>query len=126
RLDEQDPEPGFAGMSTPAKFPAGHMLTWVPGKTPAPEPEGLPWVLETDTSLVLQIHMQRTGKAEVLQPAIGLYFTNQPPAKAALLVGLLSELIDIPPGEKNYLVERTFKFPVETQVLGLLPHLHYM
>jgi hypothetical protein len=27
RLDGQDTEPGFKGMSTPAKFPPGHMLT---------------------------------------------------------------------------------------------------
>jgi len=126
RLDEQDPEPGFAGMRPPAQFPPGHMLTWVLGKVPGSEPEGLPWLLEGDTDLVLQIHMQRTGKPELIQPAIGLYFTNKPPARAALVVGLLSELIDIAPGENNYVVERTFKLPVDVQVLGVLPHLHYL
>ena len=126
RLDEQDTEPGFKGMSTPAKFPSGHMLTWTPGAVPAREPEGLPWVLERETDLVLQIHMQRTGKTEMVQPTIGIYFTNRPPAKAAFLIGLLSQLIDIPPGEKNALVERTFKLPVDVQVLGVMPHLHYL
>jgi mono/diheme cytochrome c family protein len=126
RLDEQDPEPGFEGMRPPAKFPVGHMITWVPGKVPAREPEGLPWVLERDTDLVLQIHMQRTGRPELLQPTIGLYFTNRPPTRPALVIGLLSELIDIPPGEKNYVVERKFKLPVDVQVLSVLPHLHYL
>ena len=83
-------------------------------------------MLEKETDLVLQIHMQRTGKTELLQPSIGFYFTNKPPAKAALLIGLLSQLIDIPPGEKNYVVERTFKLPVDVQVLGVMPHLHYL
>jgi hypothetical protein len=126
RLDEQDSEPGFGGMSTPARFPSGHILTWVPGKMPSPEPEGLPWILEKETDLVLQIHMQRTGKAESLQPSIGLYFTNTPPTKAALVIGLLSELIDISPGASNYVVERAFTLPVDVQVLGVLPHLHYL
>jgi tetratricopeptide repeat protein len=126
RLDDQDPEPGFDGMRPPAKFPVGHMVTWVPGKVPAPEPEGLPWVLEKDTDLVLQIHMQRTGKPELLQPTLGLHFTNRAPTRPALVIGLLSELIDIPAGEKNYVVERTFELPVEVQVLSVLPHLHYL
>jgi len=126
RLDEQDPEPGFDGMRPPAGFPPGHMLTWVPGKRQVAGPENLPWVLEGDTDLVLQIHMQRTGKAELLQPALGLYFTNKPPARAALVIGLLSQLIDIPAGESNSVVERTFKLPVDVQVLNVLPHLHYL
>jgi mono/diheme cytochrome c family protein len=126
RLDDQDPEPGFGGMSTPAKFPPGHFLTWVPGKISAPEPDGLGWVLEKDTDLVLQIHMQRTGKAELLAPKIGFYFTNQPPTKTALLIGLHAELIDIPPGENNYRVERTLPLSADVQVLAVLPHLHYL
>jgi len=126
RLDEQDPEPGFDGMRPPAGFPPGHMLTWVPGKRPVAEPDSLPWALEGDADLVLQIHMQRTGKTELLQPTLGLYFTNRPPARAALVIGLLSQLIDIPPGENNCVVERSFKLPVDVQVLNVLPHLHYL
>jgi hypothetical protein len=126
QLDEQDSEPGFGGMRTAASFPPGHMLTWVPGKTPGPEPEGLPWVLERDTDLVLQIHMRRTGRPEQLQPAVGFYFTNRPPTKTAVVLGLLSQLIDIPAGEKNYLVERAFKLPADVNVLAVLPHLHYL
>ena len=41
-------------------------------------------------------------------------------------LGLLSELIDIPPGEKNYVVERTVSLPVDVQLLGVMPHLHYL
>ena len=70
--------------------------------------------------------MQRTGKPELLHPSVGLYFTNRPPTRAALVIGLLSQLIDIPPGETNYVVERTFKLPVDVQVLAVLPHLHYL
>ncbi|HUL51507.1 MAG TPA: tetratricopeptide repeat protein [Candidatus Nitrosotalea sp.] len=124
--DEQDPEPGFAGMNPPAKFPPGHLLTWTPGKTPAPEPDDLPWILEPDTDLVVQIHMRRTGKTEALQPLIGLYFTPDPPVKSAAVIGLLSQLIDIAPGDGNYTVERTFKLPVDVQVLDVMPHLHYL
>ncbi|MBI2947339.1 MAG: tetratricopeptide repeat protein [Verrucomicrobia bacterium] len=126
RLDEQDAEPGFAGMTVPAKFPTGHMLTWTPGRAPRKEPDGLAWVLEGGADIVLQIHMQRTGKSESIQPAIGLFFTSSPPTKTPCRLGLLSELIDIPAGEKDYLVERSMELPADVDVLAVLPHLHYL
>ena len=126
RLDSEDADPGFPGMSVPARFPQGHMLTWTPGRTPAPEPDGLSWVLDAGADLVLQIHMQRSGKPERIQPALGLYFTNKPPAKAAHCIGLLSQTIEIPAGESNYVVERSFELPVDVEALSVLPHLHYL
>lgn len=126
RLDEQDAEPGFAGMTVPAKFPTGHMLTWGPGRMPTKEPDGLEWILPGGDDLVLQIHMQRSGKLELIEPEIGLCFTNRPPAKTPYRVGLLSELIDIPAGEKNYVVERTIDLAADVDVLAILPHLHFL
>jgi Flp pilus assembly protein TadD len=126
RLEGQDGQPGFGGMNVPAKFPPGHMLTWTPGRTPAREPEGMAWILEPNTDIVLQIHMQRTGKLELIQPQIGLFFTNQPPSKSPVRIGLLSELIDIPAGDSEYVVERDFELPADVDVLAVLPHLHYL
>lgn len=126
RLDEQDEEPGFPGMNVPAQFPSGHMLTWTPGRAPRQEPEGMPWVLDRDADVVLQIHMQRTGKTESIQPVVGLFFTNRPPARTPYRIGLLSELIDIPAGKNNYLVERSMELSVDVDVLAVLPHLHYL
>lgn len=126
RIDEKDAEPGFPGMRTPAKFPPGHMLSWIPGKSVAPEPDGMAWELDGDTDLVFQIHFQRTGKAEVILPMLGLYFTDRSPTKATYLVGLSSQLIDIPAGATNHIEERSFKLPVDVDALGVLPHLHYL
>jgi len=126
RLDGQGEAPGFPGMKTPGKFPAGHMTTWVPGLTPHAVPDGLQWALERDADIVLEIHLQRTGKEESVSPQIGFYFTNAPPSKSSFLVGLTSELIDIPAGETNYLVERKIQLPVDVQALTILPHLHYL
>jgi tetratricopeptide (TPR) repeat protein/mono/diheme cytochrome c family protein len=126
RLDGQQAEVGFAGMTVPARFPPGHMLTWSPGRAPRKEPEGLGWVLEAGTDIVLQIHMQRTGKPEPIQPELGLYFTEQPPSRTPGRLGMLSELIDIPAGQPDYLVERSFELPADVDVLAVLPHLHYL
>jgi tetratricopeptide (TPR) repeat protein len=126
RLDAQDAEPGFPGMKTPGKFPMGHMTTWVPGQIPHSVPDGLQWPLEREMDIVLEIHLQRTGKEENVRPQIAFYFTNAPPTKSSFLVGLTSELIDIPAGETNYLVERKIQLPVDVLGLTILPHLHYL
>ena len=126
RLDEQDAEPGFPGMRTPGRFPAGHMTTWVPGQTPMAVLDGLQWPLEKDADIILEVHLQRTGKSESIRPQVGFYFTNAPPTKSSFLAGLSSQMIDIPAGDTNYVVERQMNLPVDSQALTILPHAHYL
>jgi hypothetical protein len=126
RLDAQDAEPGFAGMKTPGKFPPGHLLTWVPGAEPRAVDDGLQWALEKETDIVFEMHLQRTGKEETITPELGLYFTNKPPAKSAVVMGLVSQLIDIPAGESSYMVEREVALPVDCFATIILPHMHYL
>ncbi len=126
RLDAEDAAPGFAGMRSPGKYPSGHLLAWAPGSVPAFAGPGLAWVLESDTDFVLELHLQRTGKPESIQPVLGLYFTSEPPSRNPVLLGLMSQQIDIPPGEAAHRVERTFRLPVAVEALAIMPHLHYL
>ncbi len=126
RLDAQDAEPGFPGMNAPAEMPDGHMLGWQPGRTPTEGPPGLAWRLDPGADLVLQTHLNPSGKPEHLQASIGLYFTDQPPTNTCFKMTLASFVIDIPPGEQNYVAEDSFKIPVDLQILAVLPHAHYL
>ena len=128
RLDERDAEPGFGFMNTPvsAQMPEGHFLGWVPGKVPSKEPKGLAWTVEKDTDLVLQLHMRPTGKPETIQPSIGFYFTDQPPTNTPFKILLTSHTIDIPPGVKDYVIEDSFRLPVDVEALAVMPHGHYL
>jgi hypothetical protein len=92
RRDEQDAEPGFPGLHTPptAQRPAGHFLSWQPGKLPTADDDDLAWTLEKDTDLILQMHLRPTGKPELIQPSVGLYFTNRRPTKTPFKFGLWS------------------------------------
>jgi hypothetical protein len=118
--------PGFPGMSVPAEMPGGHFLSWQPGKTPAAAPRGLAWVLEKGNDLVLQLHMRTTGKAEQVQPMVGLYFTDQAPTNKTFKIVLTSLAIDIPAGRTNYVVNDSYVLPVDVQLLAILPHAHYL
>ena len=126
KLDDDDPGPGFGGWMPPARFPPGHFVTWTPGKSPTIAGDGLAWRLNAGVDVVLQMHLQRSGKAELIQPVIGFYFTNTPPTRLAFALGLSSRQIDIPAGAAAYSVRREFQLPVEVEVLRVMPHAHYL
>ena len=70
--------------------------------------------------------MRRTGKKETIQPHIGFYFTDLPPSKTPLVMGLVAQLLDIPAGATNYTVTRSFELPSEVELLAVMPHAHYL
>ncbi len=128
RLDERETGPGFGGMHTPssAMAPDGHFLSWQPGKVPVPAREGLSWTLEKNSDLVLQVHLQPSGKPEQLQASVGFYFAASPPTNTLFKVGLRTHAIDIPPGQTDYAVEDAYTLPVDVSLMALLPHAHYL
>ena len=128
RLAAKSVPPAFDGMELPesAAMPGGQLLGWQPGKTPAFIASGLSWLLKSGTDLVLQMHMHPSGKAEMVQPAIGLYFTDQAPTNVPFRIKLARFDFEIPAGADNYLVEQSYVLPVGVTALRILPHVHYL
>jgi Flp pilus assembly protein TadD len=126
-LDQADPEPGFGGMIfTEGEPPEGHFLGWSPGRMPTVPGDDLAWRLEEGTDLILQLHLQPTGKPEPIQASVGFFFTNTPPTRRALGLQLSSYDIDIPPGDRHHVVEDRYTVPVDVEVLAIYPHAHYL
>ncbi len=127
-LDDEDPRPGFEGMRSTqfARPPDGHFLGWTPGKVPMESAEGMAWRLQKGADLVWELHMLSSGKPERIQPSVGLYFSDEAPAKTPFILGLGSRTIDIPAGEKDYWIEDSYVLPVGVEVLGVYPHAHYL
>ena len=131
RRQESKPGAGFAGMELKIESetfdPDSHFLFWKPGTVPRPEPEGMSLRLDKDTDLVLNIHLQPSGKPEKIQPSLGLYFTDKPATLFPLLLQLENDRqLDIPPGEKQFLVTDEFTIPVDVDLLAIYPHAHYL
>ncbi|OFW29423.1 MAG: hypothetical protein A3H97_17250 [Acidobacteria bacterium RIFCSPLOWO2_02_FULL_65_29] len=125
RLDERDPEPGYAGgMARDAVYPPGYMLGWTPGQRPRPSPDGMAWRLERDSDLVAELHLQPTGKPEPVQASVGFYFTDRAPVRAPVGLRLGSETIDIAPGDGRYMVTDSYVVPVDVELLAIQPHAH--
>jgi len=82
--------------------------------------------LEPGTDLVLQLHLQPSGKPEEVQASMAFYFTDRAPTNTPAKISLNSYTIDIPPGVSNHVVTESAVLPVDLQVLGILPHAHYL
>ena len=127
RRDGQDGKPGFDGMMWDnAQDPEGHFVGWAPGRGPILSPEGMPWRLDAGADLVIELHLVPSRKPLVIAPTVALYLTDTPPARTPLTLKMGSKLIDIPPGESDYVVTDTYELPVDLQLLSVYPHAHYL
>src|SRR5262249_23609484 len=78
RLDDEDPAPGYDGLiARSADYPDGHFLGWTPGQVSPLLPKALAWRLEPRTDLVIELHMQPSGKPETVAPSIAFYFSDE-------------------------------------------------
>jgi len=127
-LDLQDPAPGFDGMDllSNAGNPDGHFIGWTPGKTRLPPLDGMAWRLEPGTDLVVQLHMQTSGKPQEVTAEVDFYFTDQPPTRYPAVLVISTLQIDIPAGIPDYSVSNSFTLPVDVDVLSVYPHAHYL
>jgi len=126
-FDDEDPAPGYEGlMAHSAVYPDGHFLGWTPGQVAPLLPKGLAWRLDPGTDLVVELHMQPSGRPEPVQPAVGLFFGDDPPERTPLMLRLGRQNIDIPAGEKNYTITDSFVVPVDVEVQAVQPHAHYL
>jgi tetratricopeptide (TPR) repeat protein len=133
RRDGADGQPGFPGMDviTEARSgsfdPTSHFLFWKPGAIPEFLPEDMAWKLDPGTDLIFNLHLLPTGKDEVVQPELGLYFTTRAPTRLPMLVQLEHDgALDLPPGVRDFEVRDRVVLPAAAEVLGVYPHAHYL
>lgn len=125
--DQQDPVPGFDGtMFSGDTEPDGFFLVWTPGYEAVPKRSDVAWTLQKGTDLVLELHLHPTGKAEIVQSKIALYFQPDPPRERLYMLQLSCETIDIEPGKQDEKYEDKYVLPVDTTILAAMPHAHYL
>jgi len=126
-LDGRDGQPGFYGLHTPktAESPIT-FASWQPGKTARFYAPDMAWPLETNTMLVLQLHLQPIGKVEPIAPEVALYFADKPGEALAFKLPLNSYTLDIPAHVPNYVARDSVVLPIDLEIRGVLPHAHYL
>lgn len=126
RRDGEDGAPGFDGMAWNIQDPDGQFLGWAPGRGPIVSPDGMSWRLDRGADLVVELHVIGSKTAATLQPTVGLFFSVVPPAQVPVTVRMGSKNIDIPAGQKDYVVTDTYELPVPVTLLSVYPHAHYL
>jgi hypothetical protein len=125
----QGTEPGFSGMRAGgATIPLGG---WAVGAQPKFFPDGLAMRVPKGSDLVVQVHFHPTGKAEVEKSRIGLYFAKTPPTRSLTRIQMpphysLFSGLDIPPGEKDFVIKDEYSLPVAVDGVGIGAHAHYI
>lgn len=131
RGQEKNPGDGFPGMELRIESesfdPDSHIFFWKPGSVPHVETDGMALRLDPGDDLVLNTHLQPSGKPETVEPSIGLYFTDQPATQFPVLLELQNDkALDIPPNDSSFEVTEEFTMPTEVQLLAIYPHAHYL
>jgi len=126
---QQGSEPGFTGMRPGGE--AEPLGGWAVGAQPHFLPAGLALPVQKRSDLVIQYHFHPDGKPEVEQSRIGIYFAKQAPKRTLAAVQLppsfsLFSGLDIPAGEKDYVVRDSFTLPVDFDAVSVGAHAHYL
>ncbi len=131
--DGEDGHPGFPGMdivteAAPDNFdPDSHFLFWKPATVLRLYPADMSWRLDPGTDLVLNLHLQATGKPESVQAEVGLYFSPTAPTRFPMLLQLEHDgALHIPPGDRHFTVTDSLTLPVAVDLLAIYPHAHYL
>jgi hypothetical protein len=109
----------------------GRIGGWAVGAIQPLYPEGVSVKIEDGTDLVLATHFHPSGKPEVERAEIGLYLTDEAPTRYMTGLdlpfgfGLLAG-INIPAGEKDYVIEESFTLPEDVKLSMVSPHAHYI
>lgn len=125
-LDRRDPGPGYDNFGGPGFLPTGFVGSWSPGVTPLRLPEGTGIHLFKRATIALQMHYYATGKPEADRSRVGLHFVKAPGAQHVTSVPVMNADFEIPADAAHHRVTADIVLPVDVQLIGLVPHMHYL
>ena len=122
-------EPG--SRLTAADDAWGGLGGWVPGMTPRFFPEGVAQRLPSHSNIVLQLHLHPSGKEATEDGKVALYFAKTPATKSLTGVQVPPAFgyamgLDIPAGERRFVMKDSFTLPVDVEAHGARGHAHYL
>jgi peroxiredoxin len=124
--DAQTPEPGWRTSGSIDASITGILGVWTPGMTPRFYSDNVGVALDKKADIVVQLHMHPTGKKEIDQSKIALYFAKKPVksimSRRPLLLGTL--IIEVPPGKARYRTGSSVTLPVDLTLNSVFPHMH--
>ncbi|MFO0942677.1 MAG: cytochrome c [Pirellulales bacterium] len=137
---ERDGQPGFRGMNFmrgteflsngPDRLTRG-LGGYVPGAVPNMLPGDLARLLPKGSDIIMQTHFHPSGKVEVEQAELAIYFSDTKPSHMLVPLQMpplfgVGAGIDVPAGETNYQIRDAITLPVDVQAIEIGGHAHYI
>jgi hypothetical protein len=137
RRDGSDGKPGFRGMrrgrsgGRSGGTSVSGLGGWAVGGQPRHLPMGLARELPKGADIILESHFHPSGKEEIEQTTLGLYFTDKPPTRTMVKLQLpprfgVAAGLDIPAGKSDFELNDSFTLTADAQALTVGGHAHYL
>ena len=103
----------------------GQFITgFAPGAPPEALREGQGKLIAAGSDLVFQMHYTANGQAGRDRSKVGLIFSKTPPTQRVLTLAAGNGKFVIPAGAPAHAVEGAMTLYQDTELIGLLPHMH--
>ena len=99
---------------------------WAPGTTPRRLPDGVAIKVPKGAKLVLQVHYHKTGKPEVDQSKMGIYWAKQPIANVLHTAAVGNPIFALLPNRDDQTVKAAFIIPFDATLWSVFPHMHML
>ena len=105
---------------------------WVPGNEPRPLPPGVAIKISAGSKLVMQVHYHKTGKPEVDQSRMALYFAKKEEVRQVIhTTASGSVTFELKPGEPRNEVRGGLLIPggvlpADAHLRSIFPHMHML
>lgn len=126
RLQERFPDVGYGSFVGPGFSNVGALRSWLPGMSPQRLPDGSGQPLHAHSDLVLEIHYQRSGKAETDQSMVGIHFAEPSARQLVCEIQVMNKSLVIPAGAARHRHQATYTLPVDATLLDAAPHMHLL
>ena len=112
--------PKKGGSEEGGQFLSGY----APGTPPEEFNPGEAKLIKAGSDIVFQLHYTANGKPAKDRSRVGLVFAKEPPRRRVLTLAASDKEFVIPPGAPNHSVQASFTLHADSELIGLLPHMH--
>ena len=102
----------------------GYFGAYLPGAIIEPYPNGSGQFLPKGSALIFQMHYSTTGKPEIDQTKMALYFHEKAPERVYEIEAASETDFRIPPKDPAFPVRADQRFERGGEIYGLSPHMH--
>lgn len=103
----------------------GEFLTgYAPGAPPEVFEPDEAKLVKAGSDIVFQLHYTANGKVMKDRSRVGLIFSREKPQRRVLTLAAQNRKFVIPPGAPNHRVDGSLRLWADSELIGMLPHMH--